>query len=197
MKKKYSNGFSLIELLVFLAIIGVLGALAIPSFFETQKRNQLSQMTEGIQAQAQLALQEAKTFNQPVILIWWGTEDRWPEGLQRGKIENQQWIPLAKEWIFPEEVEFYLEEGYSTLLEVLKSQNLDNKLTAYKKPLFKIIEFYPSGRIDIGNTDAYLNNELTLTMGLKNDLENKEFKKMIFYSIHQKTGEFLLIDFKN
>lgn len=194
MKRKKSKAFSLVELLVVLAIISIIGSFALFSFSQAHKKNQLHQMVEGIQSQAQLALQEAKTLNQPVVLIWWGDENRWPQGLQRGKIDNQKWIPLAKEWTFPEGVEFNLEEGYSTLLDVLKSQNLKGTISGFKKPVFRIIEFYPSGRINLEDADENLHHELTLTLGLKSDLTKKNLKKMIFYSISSKTGEFIIID---
>ncbi len=180
-----------------IAIIGIFGALSIPSISESQKRNQINEIVNEIESQTQLALLEAKTFNHPIILIWWGDHDQWPQGLQRGKIENQKWIPLGKAWVFPPGIDFYREEGYSTLIEALQTQDLKQTLTNFEKPVFKIMEVYPSGRLKFLNSKINRNQELTLTLGLRSDLIKKETKKMIFYSIHVETGKFVLMGDKN
>jgi type IV fimbrial biogenesis protein FimT len=67
--KSRSLGFSLIELLVSIAILGVLASLAAPSFSESIKRYRINAIREDLSGSIQLARAEAVRRGRPVALI--------------------------------------------------------------------------------------------------------------------------------
>jgi type IV fimbrial biogenesis protein FimT len=67
--KRCDRGFSLIELMVGVAILGILAALAAPSFSESIKRYRINAIREDLGASMQLARVEAIRRGIPVVLI--------------------------------------------------------------------------------------------------------------------------------
>jgi prepilin-type N-terminal cleavage/methylation domain-containing protein len=65
-----NRGFTLLELLIILAIVGILMAMAIPSFIAAQQRTQLSQATDSVVASLQQAQREAIRRNQSCTLTF-------------------------------------------------------------------------------------------------------------------------------
>lgn len=63
------NGFTLIEVMVSLAILGILAALAAPSFTETIKRYRVNTIKDDLMASMQVARAEAIRRGKPIILI--------------------------------------------------------------------------------------------------------------------------------
>lgn len=59
MKKLRSSGFSLIELLIVIAITGIVAALAVPSYQDMLERNRLKQAAESLAADMRYARTEA------------------------------------------------------------------------------------------------------------------------------------------
>ena len=62
------NGFSLVELLTVMAVIGVLTTLSITGFASLMSSNHLNEATSVVQGQLELARQTAKTLNRSVQL---------------------------------------------------------------------------------------------------------------------------------
>ena len=62
------NGFSLVELLVVMTVIGVLTTLSITGFASLMLSNHLNEATSVVQGQLELARQTAKTLNRSVQL---------------------------------------------------------------------------------------------------------------------------------
>lgn len=63
------RGFTVIELLVVIAILGVLAALAAPSFTETIKRYRVNAIRDNMTSAIQLARSEAIRRRLPVVLL--------------------------------------------------------------------------------------------------------------------------------
>ncbi len=81
-----SFGFTLVELLVTVAIIGILAALSAPSFNKMLARNRLKGAAEGVFNDLQLARTEAIKRNQDVDLTFSaaGPTTTWAYGLRVG-----------------------------------------------------------------------------------------------------------------
>lgn len=65
----HQHGFTIIELLVVVAILGVLAALAGPSFTETIKRYRVNSIREDLMSSIQWARSEAVRRRQPVTFL--------------------------------------------------------------------------------------------------------------------------------
>lgn len=70
-------GFSLIELMVAVALFGVLASLAIPAYRDMIQNNQIRNAAESIQTGIQLARAEAVKRNTTVQFILNGTNSAW------------------------------------------------------------------------------------------------------------------------
>lgn len=67
MKKQiFNEGFTIIEMLVVIALIAILAALTVPSFTKTIERNQLRESAEAVKADLQLARRQAIKQSQNV-----------------------------------------------------------------------------------------------------------------------------------
>lgn len=62
-------GFTLVEILISLALVAILSALAIPSFSETIKRYRINAIRDELVASMQWARSEAIRRNTPIILV--------------------------------------------------------------------------------------------------------------------------------
>lgn len=89
-------GFTLLESLIVVAVVGILMAMAIPSFIAAQQRAQLAQATDLVVASLQQAQREAIRRNQSCILTLDKTED---------KILGQQGCLLAGDRQLPDAID--------------------------------------------------------------------------------------------
>jgi type IV fimbrial biogenesis protein FimT len=65
---KKTSGFTLLELMIVVGIIGVVMAIAVPSLSETIKNERLTSATNGLLSDIMLARSKAVGRNQPVII---------------------------------------------------------------------------------------------------------------------------------
>ncbi len=68
MNKKYRQGFTLTELMITVAIIGILASLAVPSFQDMIERNRLKEAVEGLKSDLMFARTEAIKRSQNVVI---------------------------------------------------------------------------------------------------------------------------------
>lgn len=64
---KKANGFTLIELMITLTVLGILVSIAVPSFFELLSNNRMTATTNSISAGLQAARSEAIIRKTPVL----------------------------------------------------------------------------------------------------------------------------------
>jgi type IV fimbrial biogenesis protein FimT len=69
LQKFHTSGFTLIEVMVSLAVLGILAALAAPSFSESIKKYRVNAIREELIASLQTARTEAIRRSRPVVLI--------------------------------------------------------------------------------------------------------------------------------
>lgn len=81
MDKKQGLGFSLTELMIVIAITGIIGAMASPSFVNMIQRAQLATAAEAFNADYQYAKMQSVKQNKSVYLAFTGTGATWCYGL--------------------------------------------------------------------------------------------------------------------
>jgi len=68
MNKKYGLGFTLTELMITVAIIGIVASLAVPSFQDMIERNRLKEAVESLKSDLMFARTEAIKRSQDVVV---------------------------------------------------------------------------------------------------------------------------------
>jgi len=85
MKIKQASGFTLIELMIMIAIIGILASIAMPSFQGMIERNSLKEAVEGLKSDMTFARTEAIKLSQNVVVSRsTGNAGAWCYGLNVG-----------------------------------------------------------------------------------------------------------------
>jgi type IV fimbrial biogenesis protein FimT len=85
MNRQKNSGFTLLEIIIVIAIIGIISALAVPSYRDMIERNRLKQVAEALKSDLQFARTEAiKRSQNSVISRSPGTAGGWCYGLNVG-----------------------------------------------------------------------------------------------------------------
>ncbi len=84
MSRQKSTGFTLIEVMIVIAIVGIIAAMAVPSYQDMIERNRLKQAVESLKSDLQLARTRAIKRSENVIVSrTTGTAGTWCYGLAR------------------------------------------------------------------------------------------------------------------
>lgn len=84
MNKQKNAGFTLLETMIVVAIIGILAAIAVPSFQDMIERNRLKQAVESLKSDLQFARTEAVKQSMDIIVSrTTGNAGAWCYGLAR------------------------------------------------------------------------------------------------------------------
>ena len=90
-KKDLAEGFTLIEVLIVVALIAITMSLVLPDYFGVSQRQKLQNLAEDLQNKIELARDKAVQQNQE-----WGLEiDSDSITFSTLDVLNQQWIPLG------------------------------------------------------------------------------------------------------
>jgi len=82
MKKKQISGFTLLELMIVVAIIGVIASMAAPSFLNTIERTRLKEAAESLKSDLLFAKTEAIKRSQNItVSVVKGTSPAWCYGI--------------------------------------------------------------------------------------------------------------------
>jgi type IV fimbrial biogenesis protein FimT len=82
MNRQKSAGYTLLEAMIIVAIIGILAAIAVPSYQDTLERNRLKQVVESLKSDLQFARTEAIKSSQDVVVSrTTGSAGTWCYGL--------------------------------------------------------------------------------------------------------------------
>ncbi len=82
MNRQKNAGFTLLETMIVVAIVGILAAIAVPSYQDMLEQNRLKQVAEGLKSEMQFARTEAIKRSQNVIVSrTTGSAGAWCYGL--------------------------------------------------------------------------------------------------------------------
>lgn len=195
MKKQ---AFSLIELLVVLAIIILLAGVSIPAFNSMQKKASLNRASEQIFDQIRIAKQESMTLNQPVTLIFIDPVMRDRDRkifteLQRFRLKNviknskeNEYQPIAPRVRLPQGVIIHPGRQWTNLLT--ESQVSVGRFPGVRGE-YRSLVFYPSGESSLESfDDSGQNQYYFLTLCYAEMDQKKDLKDFITISIDPKTS---------
>lgn len=84
MNRQKHAGFTLLEVMIVVAIIGILAAIAVPSYQDMLERDRLKQAAEGLKSDMQFARTEAIKISQSIVVSRkTGNAGAWCYGLAR------------------------------------------------------------------------------------------------------------------
>lgn len=192
--KKMARAFSLVEILVVLALVILLAGISIPKFFQIQKISKLKYSSEIIFDQLRLSKIEARSLNKTVALLL--IDPHLSDNTIYTQVGRFIQINPAKEKLetfqlqerkinLPQGVVIHNHPRWSNLLSEASSSGTFKGV----KGNFRAILFYPNGKT---NLDAYdsegIGNPYYFTVTFSEELTLSEPKNFIMISLDPQTG---------
>jgi len=166
-KPKYPAGFSLVELLVVVAIIGMLAALAMGGLSNTVRSSKLTNTAQRVADQINVARQVAAARNLPVEVRFYKLPDFGQStgailyrGLQSFVTDGLTFTsPVSRPFLFPERVAIREDSPLLTKIATITSTNFG----IYNNVNYNAFIIKPNGIIDSGTSSTITNqNYVTL-----------------------------------
>ena len=174
-----SRGFSLVELLTVLVILGILAAVSLPSLVHAAKGSALTVAGQGISSQVSLAVQEtgAKSWPPPpkVYNLGGGGQPQW-RAIQVWRLERDTEgltpRPMDKLHVLPDSICISHDTTLSPLLDADADVAGTAQLPGYGAVAYQGFKLHPQGRLSpvIDDTNNYLT--LVPSQGTSGDSEN-------------------------
>ena len=153
--KRASRGFTLIEMMIAIFILGILTALAVPSFVSLSNRNRLTSQANELLGAIQFARTEAIRTNSKVTFCGAGSATTSAEA-DCANGENDYWVVLGRSG------------GVETQLRVFTVKDPLEVTTNVEK-----ISFTADGLARDAATKALVSGEITVCMATTNPEQNK------------------------
>jgi len=173
-----SAGFSLIELLVVVAIVGVLSVFAVGAFNATMRGTKISSSAQAVADAMRLARSSAISRNVPVQLRFYklpeynsaATAPVVYRGLQIFSCESRSTNPITKPFLFPQPIVASADATKSSILQLSNNPADGNRVAGLNTYTYVAMTFGPDGMIRPTGGTLTSTNEWYITIQTDRDL---------------------------
>ncbi len=188
----------MVEILVVLAIIGVLSSVSLPAFLKIQKRSKLNRSTEMIFDQIRLARTEAASLNRTVAFLLIEPQANAGEGKAYTQIQRfyetdlepgaltPQYKPSTKRINLAEGIVIHSSPEWSNLL---KEEGTSRGEFVRSGEKYRSILIYPSGKTSLNDDNSEEGvSGFFITLVYQEEIDKKEPAVFVTITIDPKTA---------